>query len=40
MMVCEPVVKKQKITPTEQDFKDEEEAFKEFDNYHLRGIPE
>jgi len=40
MMVCEPVVKKQKIAPTQQDFEDEEEAFKELDNYHLRGIPE
>lgn len=39
MMVCEPV-KKQKIAPTQQDFEDEEEAFKELDNYHLRGIPE
>ena len=40
MMVCEPVVKKQKIAPTQQDFEDEEEAFKGLDNYHLRGIPE
>lgn len=40
MMVCEPVVKKQKIAPTQQDFEDEKEAFKELDNYHLRGIPE
>jgi hypothetical protein len=40
MMICEPVVKKQKIAPTQQDFEDEEEAFKELDNYHLRGIPE
>lgn len=38
MMVCEPVVKKQKIT--QEEFEDEEEAFKGLDNYHLRGIPE
>jgi len=33
-MMCEPVVKKQKI------HYEDENTFKELDNYHLRGIPE